>query len=452
MKGNHTTNMTQGSPSRLLIRFAFSMLLGNLFQQAYNMADSMIVGRYLGSSALAAVGATGSIGFLFFSICNGIGAGCGVATSHAYGAGNFRYTQRTIANAALIMLFFPLVVAIAAYFCAPLVLNVLGTPENILADAITYMQMTCIGVPLVAVYNYSSSMLRALGDSRTPLYFLIFASLLNVVLDLFCVCVLKLGVFGAALATVIAQVTAGIGCLLYAIKSNPYFRLSREDFRPDREIIGKAVRIGLPMALQWSLIAISATGLQAFINSFGATAVAAFTAVSRLEQLAHMPYGSVNAALSTYTGQNYGAGNTKRVRAGLKHGMLLSTVFTAILMIVCALFDEQLVGLFVKESDVVAIGAKGLRLISLFFIWLAVIYMCRAVLNGIGDAMFALINGGVEVVARIGFPILAMRIPGMGMDAMWWATGVTWLFSALFCWLRYHSWSRKAELQTEKMS
>lgn len=444
MRGNSNTSMTQGSPSRLLIRFAIPMLIGNMFQQAYSMADSMIVGRYLGAPALAAVGATSSIGFLFFSICNGIGAGCGVAASQAFGAGDFRRTKKTIANAALIMLFFPLVVAIAAYFCTPAVLGALGTPENILVDAIAYMQMTCIGVPLVAVYNYSSSMLRALGNSRTPLYFLIFASVFNVVLDLLCVCVLDMGVFGAALATVIAQVVAGIGCLLYALKSNPYFALSREDFKPDREIIGKTVRIGLPMALQWSLIAISVTGLQVFINSFGASAVAAFTAVSRIEQLAHMPYGSINAALSTYTGQNYGAGNLKRVKAGLKHGLLLSMAFTVVLMVCCELFDEQLVSLFVKESDVIAIGAEGLRLISRFFIFLAVIYMCRGVLNGVGDAMFALINGGVEVIARLSFPAIAMRIPGMGMRGMWWATGVTWLFSALFCWLRYYVWQKKA--------
>lgn len=443
MKGTQNINMTQGSPTGLLIRFAIPMLIGNLFQQAYNMADSIIVGQFLGSSALAAVGSTGSTTFLFFSLCGGISSGCGVITSQIFGAGDFKRTQKAIANSAYIMLFFAVVVASAAYCFAPALLELLGTPAAILPDAISYLKMTCIGVPLVGVYNYSSSMLRALGDSRTPLYFLVFACVLNVALDLFCVCVLGMGVFGAALATVIAQVISGVGCLLYALKTNPYFQLRRGDFALDWGVVGSSIRIGLPMAMQWSLIAVSSTALQAFINSFGANAVAAFTAVSRIEQLVHMPYGSINAALATYAGQNYGAKNMARVRDGMKHGLFLSTIFTVLMMACFMLFNVPMMRLFVQEPDVIAIGAKGLRLTSWFYIFLAIIYMCRGILNGIGDALFALINGLVEVVCRVGLPLLLVLIPGVGMDSIWWATGLTWAFAALFCLLRYFSWRKK---------
>lgn len=443
MKGNKTLNMTQGNPGWLLITFAIPLLIGNVFQQAYNMADSIIVGQFLGSSALAAVGATGSTGFLFFSLCGGISGGCGVVASQMFGSGDFKRTQKTIANAAYIMMFFSIVVAVAAYFFAPGLLRLLGTPVDILPDSIAYLKMTCIGVPLVAVYNYSSSMLRALGDSRTPLYFLIFASVLNVALDLFCICVLHMGVFGAALATVIAQVVAGVGCLLYALKTNPYFHLKRADFELDWGIVKRSIRIGLPMAMQWSLIAISSTALQAFINTFGANAVAAFTAVGRIEAFVHMPYGSVNAALSTYAGQNYGANDMKRVKDGFRYGMLMTSLFSVLMMVCYMAFSETMMRLFVQEPEVIAIGAGGLRLTSWFYIFLAVIYMCRGILNGIGDALFALINGVVEVVCRVGLPALLMLIPGIGVDSIWWATGLTWAFAALSCWFRYCTWKKK---------
>lgn len=447
MRSNQTVDMTRGNITRLLIRFAIPMLIGNLFQQAYNLGDSMIVGRFLGADALAAVGATGSVTFLFFSICNGIGSGCSVVAAQSYGSGDDVLTKRAIANAAYIMFITALIMGTAAFLAAPSVLGLMGTHPDILPNATLYMRMSCIGVPLIAVYNYASSMLRALGDSRTPLYFLVFSCFLNLALDALFVCVFHMGVFGAALATIIAQVVSGIGCLLYALKCNPYFKLSRSDLLPDRFIIGKAVKIGLPMAFQWSLIAISSTALQTFVNSFDSTdIVAAFTATNRIENLLHQPYGSISAALATFAGQNYGAKNFARVRDGLKHGMLLSTVYTAFMMLLFQLFSEPVMRLFVKEPTVIGLGSQAMRLTSWFFIFLAVIYMSRGILNGVGDALFALINGVVEVICRIGLPLLIVLIPGIGFWSIWWTAGVTWGISALFCLLRYFSWRRQANL------
>lgn len=443
MKGNSTVNMTHGNPTGLLLRFAIPMLIGNIFQQLYTLADSVIVGQFLGANALAAIGSTGSVTYLFFSVCNGISSGSSVVTSQYFGAGDDANTKRAIANAAYIMFTTALVMGIAAYLAAPGLLALMATPIEIRADATLYMRMSCIGVPLVAVYNYASSMLRALGDSKTPLYFLIFSCILNIVLDIFCVYNLGLGIFGAALATIIAQVVSGVGCLLYALRTNPYFRLTKEDMRPDKQVIGKSVKLGLPMALQWSLIAISTTALQAFVNTFGTAVMAAFTTTNRIEGLVHMPYGSISAALSTYAGQNYGAGDMKRVKEGLKNGMFLASIFTAVVMVVYLTMAEGIIGLFVKEQEVIDLGSRALRLTSWFYIFLALIYMCRGILNGIGDALFALINGVVEVIVRVSTPFLLVLIPGVGLWSIWWTTGITWMLSALTCLWRYLSWRKK---------
>lgn len=445
MKGTHNINMTQGDPTRLLVRFAIPMLIGNLFQQAYSLADSMIVGQLLGASALAAVGATGSLTFLFFSVCSGVASGAGIVTAQFFGAGEFQRTKRAIANAAYIMVAAGLIMGVAAFLAAPAMLKLMGTPTDILPNSVAYMRVSCLGVPLVAVYNHASSMLRSLGDSRTPLYFLICSCLLNIVLDYLCVAVFGMGVQGAAVATIIAQMISGVGCLLYAVKHNPYFHLTREDARPDGAILRRSVKLGLPLAMQWSLVAVSTTALQSFVNSFGAQAMAAFTATSRVEQLVHQPYNSIGAALATYSGQNYGARNMDRVKNGMKHGMRLSVAFTVIMMIAYQLLGEGIMRLFVQDTEVIMTGAQALRLTSWFYIFLAVIYMCRGVLNGTGDAMFAFINGIVEVVCRIGLPLLFMALlPGADKIAIWWTAGVTWAISGGSCFLRYLAWRRKA--------
>ena len=445
MKGTHNINMTQGDPTRLLVRFAIPMLIGNLFQQVYSLADSMIVGQLLGASALAAVGATGSLTFLFFSVCSGVASGAGIVTAQFFGAGEFQRTKRAIANAAYIMVAAGLIMGVAAFLAAPAMLKLMGTPTDILPNAVAYMRVSCLGVPLVAVYNHASSMLRSLGDSRTPLHFLICSCLLNIVLDYLCVAVFGMGVQGAAVATIIAQMISGVGCLLYAVKHNPYFRLTRGDARPDGAILRRSVKLGLPLAMQWSLVAISTTALQSFVNSFGAQAMAAFTATSRVEQLVHQPYNSIGAALATYSGQNYGARNMDRVKNGMKHGMRLSVAFTVIMMVAYQLLGEGIMRLFVQDTEVIMTGAQALRLTSWFYIFLAVIYMCRGVLNGTGDAMFAFINGIVEVVCRIGLPLLFMALlPGADKIAIWWTAGVTWAISGGSCFLRYLAWRRKA--------
>ncbi len=438
-----TLNMTEGNPVYLLIIFAIPMLIGNLFQQMYNLVDSVIVGRFVGANALAAVGATNSVSFLFFALCNGIGSGGGIMTAQQFGAGHEENVKKSIVNAGYIMLFGSVVMGIISFLASETVLRFMATPEEIMNDAVVYMHMQCIGLPLVAVYNHASSMLRALGDSKTPLYFLVFSCFLNIGLDLWFVCGFDMGIFGAALATMIAQLIAGMGCLLYAIKYNAYFRLEKRHFKPEMSMLWGAVRLGVPLSLQYSLIAISCMALQRVVNGFGAAVVAAFTASSRVEQLLHQPYGTLSTALSTYSGQNLGANNMERIKLGFKKSMIMMGIFSILMLPVMQLFGEQIIKLFVDDAEVIYYGAVSMKITSWFYVFLGTVYMTRGILNGVGDAMFALINGVVEVVVRISLPAMLVALPIMGVWGIWWSTGLTWMISALFCLLRYLAWRKK---------
>lgn len=465
MKRTVTINMTEGRPLVLLSGFALPLLIGNLFQQAYNVADSMIVGRMLGADALAAVGATGAISFLFFSFFNGISGGCGVVTAKHFGARHDDLVRLAISNSAYIVLTASFVTGLAAFLLTPAVLGLMGTPQEILPDAVTYMRMITASAPLVAVYNYAASMQRALGDSRTPLYFLILSCLLNVGLDLLFVGSFGMGVFGAAFATMLSQLLAGLGSLAWAIRANPYFRLSRSDLIYNPAIVSSALRVGLPLALQWSLIAVSTTALQTVVNSFGAATVAAFTATNRLEQLVMQPFGSMSMALSTYSGQNIGAGRRDRIRTGFRDSLLAMLVFAGAMFLVMQFFGRTLVGLFVHEAEVIELGGQAMRITSVFYVFLGVIFVTRGVLNGVGDVFFSFLNGIVEIVGRVGFPLLLLRLckpevwraferalglsrmlepPPASVWAIWITAGATWLLSGFFCVLRYRAWRRTA--------
>lgn len=441
---SQTINMTEGNPVGHLLSFALPMLIGNIFQQVYNLVDSIIVGKYVGADALAAVGATGSICFLFFALCNGIGNGGGIVTSQVFGTGNEEKVKSCISNTAYIMFFMSVVIGTLAFLLSRPILNLMKTPENIMADSLSYLQLQCIGLIFVALYNFASSMLRAMGDSESPLYFLIFSCLLNTGLDLLFVRVFNMGVFGAAVATVISQFVSGALCLAFALKYNRYFKLNKENLRPNREIILQAVKIGVPLSLQFSLIAISCMALQSVVNGYGAVAVAAFTATSRIEQLIHQPYQTLGSSLSTFCGQNFGAKKNDRVILGFKKSMLIMFIFSVAMLPFMQFLGEPIVRIFVDDREVIEMGAKALRITSWFYVFLGVIYVVRGVLNGIGDAIFALINGIVEVICRLTFPVILTGMALFGLWGIWWSVGITWFLSGLTAYLRYIQYKKKA--------
>ena len=437
---SNTIDMTQGSPVKHILLFALPTLIGNVFQQIYNLADSMIVGNFLGKDAFAAVGATSSITFLFFALCNGIGSGGGVVVSQYYGAQDDRNVKNCIVNTGLIMLIVPVVFGITGFTTAPLLLKLLQTPDLILADAVLYTRYMCLGLLFVSMYNFISSMLKALGDSRSPLYFLIASTLVNVALDYLLVVKIPMGVMGAALATVISQFISVLLCGIYAYKKNPYFAIRKEDISISRSMVFKIVRLGVPMSLQFALIAISSMALQFVVNSFGTTVISAFTATNKIEQFIHMPYMTLAASLSTFSGQNYGAKRNDRVLKGYRAGLIMMAILTVFLTFVMQVFGKLIASFFVPEQDVVLLAAKGLRITSVFYLTLGMIYVVRGVLTGIGDAFFSLFNGIIEVIGRFTIPLLLTSYLGFGEAGIWLSSGAVWLISGVTAWLRYRAY------------
>ena len=437
MNRSNIKDMTKGNEFRLLIGFSIPMLIGNLFQQVYNLVDSIVVGKYVGADALAAVGATGSLNFLFFSLCIGLTGGIDIVISQHFGAGDDINVRRTIFNSIYIIATTGLIMSLLGILLARPILIWLHTPANILDDAVIYMQIASGGILAVAAYNCISSILRALGDSKTPLIFLIFASFINVALDLLLVIHFNLGVKGVAYATIIAQVMAAVGSLIYAIRSNPYFRIRKDEMLYDKVIAHKCYRLGLPLAIQSSLIAISCVALQSVVNTFGSLVVAAFTATSRIEQLVQQPFNSLGMALSTFTGQNMGAGKLDRVKSAFLRSVFLVALFSLVMLGLFYTFGNNIMMVFVSDTDVIAFGTNALKITSWFYFALGMIYIVRGLLNGAGDAVYAMINGGVEVAGRIIFANTLILIPFIGKWGVWLATALTWFITGAASLIRY---------------
>lgn len=431
-------SMTEGSPSRLLLKFTIPMLIGNLFQQFYNMVDSIVVGRFVGSNALAAVGATGSLNFLFFAMSFGIAAGVGVVVSQYFGADRMDMVEKSIINGLYLLVTVSVLMGLIGIVTARWILILLDTPEIILEDAVIYMRVSCAGILAIAAYNGVASVLRALGDSKTPLYFMVIACFINVGLDLLFVVVFHWSVFGVALATVIAQLTAAVGAFAYALYKIPYFHIKKENRPVRKDIISRCFTLGLPIALQNALIAFSCIFLQKVVNGFGENVVAANTALGRIEQLVQQPYSSLGAAITTYTGQNIGAGKIDRVKQGYRAAVRSVIIFSIVMLIPCQFLGGQIVGVFVTDPEVIAIGAKGLSITSWFYFFLGMIYVARSVLNGAGDAAFAMINGLMEVVGRVGFAVPLTKIPFIGVWGIFLTTGLTWALTGIVTMIRYH--------------
>lgn len=444
------TDMTQGSPAGHLLRFAVPLLIGNLFQQLYNLVDSVIVGNYVGKNALAAVGTCGSMNFLFFSLSSGLAIGIGIIVAQYFGARKDNQVRATIANSIYVLLLAALSVSIIGYLFCPLILRILSTPESIIGDAILYMRTTCLGIVGVAFYNGAAAILRALGDSRTPLYFLVVSSLINVSLDLLFVLYCNMGVAGVALATIIAQAVSAVLCIVYAYCKVPYFKLSKEELKPQKEIIYKSFRLGIPVALQNSMIAISCMALQGVVNTFGEEVMAAYTITGRIEQVVQQPFSSLGMAVTTYSGQNIGAGKTERVRKGLRQAALMAFAFSMLMIPVAYLFGNQIAGLFVKETEVIELAGKAIRITSLCYFGLGMIYVPRGLLNGCGDTGFAMLNGITEFICRILYAPILTRIPALGFWGIWVTTGATWVTTSVVCMIRYAKGRWKTKGVVEK--
>lgn len=378
--------MTTGSPAKVIFNFTVPIFLGNLFQQFYSMADTVIVGKFVGTKALAAVGSTGTIMFLIIISLIGLTAGFTVMTAQRFGAGDMTGMRKTVAMAGVLSAVISAIVTVISMVFMRRLLVLMNTPEDIFADAYHYIMIICAGIVAQVLYNLLSSILRALGNSKTPLYFLILAAMLNIILDLVFIIVFHMGAAGAAYATVISQGISGILCLVYIVKKVPVLRMCRDDWRMDWKIARFQLAVGLPMAFQYSITAIGTMMVQSALNVLGSTMVAAFTAASKIEQLVSQAFVALGTTLATYSAQNMGAGKVKRIRQGFRSATLISFAYAIVTGALIATVGKYLTILFLSGDLTEILGAVDvyLKCAGIFFIPLAVVNLYR---NGIQDGI-----------------------------------------------------------------
>ena len=428
--------MTQGNIMQILLRFSIPLLIGNLFQQVYNLVDSVVVGRYFGAKALGAVGSVGMISFLFFSLCNGLSAGIGVLVSNYFGAKKEEELRRAIANSVYVLLAAGLIMSVLGFSFSGPVLHLMNTPAENFAYAKTYMQITCGCTIIVAVYNGISSILRALGDSKTPLIFLMAASVINIFLDLLLVICFHMGVAGAACATVISQFFSAAGSILFALKKNPYFNFKKQHFKYTSSMIHDYFRIGLPMAVQSAMISISCALLQTLINGYGTDVMAAYASTGKMESIIFQPYFSIGTAMSTFASQNQGKGDYRRIRKAVFCAEFLTGLFSILVFVIIFFFRTNIIAFFVNDANVIQLGARGLLISGPMYFALGTIYVTRGALNGMGDVFFSMLNGILEVGGRIAFAAVFILFTSLGFWGVWYTNIFTWILIALCAILR----------------
>ena len=395
-------DMTSGKPMKIIINFTLPIFIGNVFQQFYNMADAVIVGKFVGTGALAAVGSTGTIMFLIYGFVVGMTAGFTVLTAQKFGAGDMYAMRRTVAGASILSLIIGAVLTAAFMILMKPWLTVMNTPEDIFADAYAYIMIISGGILAQMLYNLLASILRALGNSKVPLYFLILSALLNIVLDLVLIIVFHMGAAGAAVATVISQGVSGLLCLVYIIKKVPMLRMSREDWHPSGMLLKTQIRIGIPMALQYSITAIGTMMVQSSLNILGSTLVAAYTAAGKIEQVVTQAYVAMGTTMATYGAQNMGAGNVPRIRQGFKTCTVIGIVYAVVSAALVMTVGKYMTYLFVSEDVGVIMDSVNIYLwcVGIFFIPLAVVNIYRNGIQGLGYGLLPMMAGVAELVGR----------------------------------------------------
>ena len=427
-----TKDMTTGSPMKLVLSFAIPLMFGNLFQQFYSMVDTIIVGRFLGTGPLAAVGSTGSINFLILGFCTGICAGFTIPVSQSYGAKDFQDLKRFVGNILWLASGFTLVITVLTVaLCRP-ILQWMDTPADILDDAYSYIVVIFLGIPTIVLYNVLASLLRALGDSRTPVIFLVVASLLNIALDLFLIVVIPMGVAGAAWATVISQGISGLACLVFIWKKFPLLHISRDDLVFRKDYARRLLGMGIPMGLQSSITAIGSILLQPSVNGLGSVVVASITAANKLYQLFSCVFDALGVAMSTYGGQNIGARRGDRIFAGLRAGMIIGSVYSLFSLVVVVFFGKPMTLLFVDASETVIIDqAYQFMVIQVaFFIPLTAVNVIRLLIQGMGYSKLAVFAGVFEMIARGGFGLFL--VPVFGFNMACFASPAAWILADCF--------------------
>lgn len=425
-------DMTKGSPIRLILGFAIPLFFGMLFQQFYNLVDMIIVGRFLGASALAAVGATGSINFMIIGFCMGVCNGFAIPVAQKFGAKDEKQLRYYVANSVWLSIIFAVVMTVTVSLLCRNILVWMDTPEDILDASYAYIIVIFIGIPVTYLYNLLSGIMRSLGDSKSPLIFLVISSVLNIAFDIIAIAGMHLGVAGAAGATVLAQAISGVCCLIYLIKKFPILRVHGEEWRWRGNFVARLCGMGIPMGLQYSITAIGSVILQTAVNGLGSVVVASMTAGGKLSMFFCCPFDAFGSTMATYAGQNLGAGKLDRVTKGMVQCSFVAAGYNVVAAIVMILFGKSFALLFVDstEVEIIANVAKLLIINSLFFIPLALVNIIRFAIQGLGFGKLAIFAGVAEMVGRsiVGFGFVAR----FGFVAACLASPIAWILADIF--------------------
>ncbi len=440
------TDMTVGAPWRVILRFSIPLLLGNLFQQMYNTVDAAVVGRFVGSGALAAVGTSGPIINLMVGLFLGFSVGAGILISQAFGAGDERKIRRSINTAMFLSLVTGLGVTVIGIAGTPWLLRALNTPPDVYGMACDYLWVIFFGVTISMYYNMAAAILRALGDSWTPLIALGIASACNVALDLFFVLVLRMGVAGVAWATITAQLVSVLFSVRRMRRMAAYTRISRQFLRPDGGMIGGMLKLGLPAAVQQTAFSLGMLLIQSVINDFGEYVMAAYVAVMKVDALCILPITTLGLAMTNYTGQNLGAGQLKRIEQGARQGLALSLAITVSLSTLLFFFGRYPLMLFTDEQALLTESAYLLRILCPFYWTLAIVDLLAGVMRGAGNTVVPMINA-LFCLCLIRIPLLYGMIALLhSADALYWSMVASWFCGAVFIvtYYRFGGWRRRA--------
>ena len=441
MRVSKTRDLTSGAPMGLLLSFMLPLLLGLLFQQFYNMVDTVVVGKTLGVEALAGVGSTGSISFLVLGLCNGICAGFAIPVAQRFGRRDYDGVRKFVGNMILLTAVLAGIITLATTLGCRNILIWMKNPEDTFPYAYSYIFLIFLGIPATMLYNLLSGIIRSLGDSRTPLYFLILSSLLNVGLDILFIVRFHMGVAGAGAATLLSQLVSGLLCLWYMAKNFPILHLTREDLVPDGRYMGHLLAMGLPMGMQYSITAIGSILLQTSVNTLGPAAMAAMTAGSKVSGLVLCPFDAMGSTAATFAGQNIGAGKPERVHTGVWDAAIVGTVYALVILVVLYFAGGSLTALFLNSTDTNAIteilplSRQYLLSCALFYIPLLFVYLLRFTIQGLGYSGLAVVAGVFEMAARGVFALCL--VPSLGFDAVCFASPAAWVMADVFLFPAY---------------
>lgn len=427
-----TQDMTQGKPVSLLLKFFFPLLFGMLFQQFYNVVDMAIVGKTLGSENLAAVGATGSVNFLILGFCMGVCNGFAIPVAQKFGAKDYKGMRRFVTNSVWLSVVFAVVMTVAVCLLCRNIMVWMRTPADIIDRAYSYILVIFLGIPVTYLYNLLSGIMRAMGDSKNPLIFLIISSVLNIAFDFIAILVFHLGVTGAALATVLSQLISGLCCLWFMKKRYELLKMEPGDWKLRGSLIGRLCGMGIPMGLQYSITAIGSVILQAAVNDLGSVAVAAISTGNRISMFFCCPYDAMGSTMATYAGQNLGAGKLERVDKGIFASSGICLIYSVAAAAILILFGKLFAVLFVEPQATQLIDMIDQLLFwtSVFYFPLALVNIVRFTIQGLGFGKLAILAGVCEMIARslVGF----FAVPAYGYIAACLASPVAWILADAF--------------------